>query len=178
MEHSAIGGLAFHCPCCKEARALSVCNPFDEFTKMGHKKRSEQKKMPLKKLNSLPPPEKDSEVTALTAQGLAHALGFSPADVDRAGFRAHRACTASVSWDDATEMRRLVLKDIVMCAALQPLLVLQCAARVWRARARVKRIREQALKSSVKRKKKSRGLSVNMLEQEQVKEEASVRSIS
>lgn len=157
----SVGGLAFHCPCCKEARSLSVHNPFDDFTKMGHKKRKDLiKKKKLKRLQTLPPPQAREE-TVLTAGGLAQALGFSPEDVDRAGFRVHRESSASVSWDDATEMRLLILKDILLHAVLEPLLVLQCAARVWRAKARVKKAREQLMKSK-RKKKTSRGLSLNL----------------
>jgi hypothetical protein len=161
QHEQTVGGLAFHCPCCKEARSLSVHNPFDEFTTMGHKKRKDLiKKKKLKKLNTMPP--KAADETVLTASGLAQALGFSPEDVDRAGFRVHREYSASVSWDDATEMRRLILKDILLHAALKPLLVMQCAARTWRAKARVKRLREMALKSSRRKNKTSRGLSMNI----------------
>lgn len=155
----SVGGLAFHCPCCKEARSLSVHNPFDDFTKMGHKKRKDLiKKKKLKRLDTLPATQAKEE-TVLTAGGLAQALGFSPEDVDRAGFRVHRENAASVSWDDATEMRLLILKDILLHAALEPLLVLQCAARVWRAKARVKKAREQSMKAK-RKKKTSRGLSL------------------
>ena len=145
----AVGGsLAFFCPCCKERRQLSANNPFQEFNKHGHKnlwkEKEKEKKKRLKRLKSTITPRKPAsrETTALTADGIAHELEFTPEDIDRAGFRVYRNSNAKVSWDDATEMRRLILKDILLHAALEPLLVIQCAARCWRARVRVKKIRE------------------------------------
>lgn len=156
-------GLAFFCPCCKEQRSLHTHNPFAEFTSMGHKNFKREKKKKLRRLKSTVEVQeaaaakragKEGEVTVLTAEGLARELGFAPEDVDRAGFRVHRNSHARVSWSDADEMRRLILKDVLLHAVLEPLLVLQCASRCWRAQARVKKAREMALKSSKKKKKK------------------------
>lgn len=159
---ASVGGLAFFCPCCKEKRSLNTHNPFSEFTKMGHKNPKKEKKKKLQRLKSSVEMKEEAaakqagrtkEVTVMTAEGLARELGFAPEDVDRAGFRVHRNSQASVSWSDTDEMRRLILKDVLLHAVLEPLLVLQCAARCWRAQARVKKMREAVMKSSKKKKK-------------------------
>jgi hypothetical protein len=170
QQQPSVAGLAFFCPCCKESRSMATHNPFDDFHKHGHKNpKKEKKKKKLKRLTSslAEPVRRGEEATASTAEGLARELGFSPEDVDRAGFRVHHNPSASVSWSDCCEMRRLILKDVLLHAALEPLLVLQCAARCWRARARVQRARrEAALRATKKKKKKSRGSSINTLEPE------------
>lgn len=165
------GGLAFFCPCCKEERSLKTHNPFAHFTKMGHKNFKREKKKKMRRLKSTLEVQeaakrsgKGGEVTALTAEGLARELGFAPEDVDRAGFRVHRNTHARVSWNDADEMRRLILKDVLLHAVLEPLLVLQCAFRCWHAQARVKKAREMALKSSKKKKKLRASISLETKE--------------
>ena len=137
---------------------MDTNNPFSEFTNLGHKNPKREKKKKLQRLKSTMevqgnPSSREGEVTTLTAEGLARELGFAPEDVDRAGFRVHRNGQASVSWNDTDEMRRLILKDVLLHAVLEPLLILQCAFRCWRAQARVKKFRDMAMKSSKKKKK-------------------------
>lgn len=154
-EVGSLGELAFYCPCCHESRSLAIHNPFDDFSKHGKSFRPNSKKK-LKRLTTPAKPRDkvNVEVTTMTHQGLAETFGFTPEDVQRAGFRVRQKPSASVSWDDATEMRRLILKDMVMQAALEPLLVLQCAFRCWRSKFRVKKIREAKEEEAKKKKKR------------------------
>lgn len=156
---------------------MDTHNPFAEFTTMGHKNPKKEKKKKLRRLKTMEEVKKSSaaaaagrgpEETALTAQGLARELCFTPEDVDRAGFRVHRNSSATVSWDDVAEMRRLILKDVLLHAVLEPLLVLQCASRCWRACARVQKAREGALKSSKKKKKPHRTSTSSLMQQDEV----------
>lgn len=164
FDHGA-EGLAFYCPCCKEARSLTVHNPFNDFKDLGHKKRKEvMTKRKLKKLPShhtAPDKETIKEITAMTPEGLAKELDFTAEDVERAGYRVHHNANVSVSWDDTTEMRRLILKDVLMHAAYDAAVTIQCAARCWRAKARV-----QSAAMLKARKKKKRASAQSLPDQE------------
>eukprot|EP00602_Paraphysomonas_sp_CaronLab_P010123 CAMPEP_0185029618 /NCGR_PEP_ID=MMETSP1103-20130426/16034_1 /TAXON_ID=36769 /ORGANISM="Paraphysomonas bandaiensis, Strain Caron Lab Isolate" /LENGTH=172 /DNA_ID=CAMNT_0027564429 /DNA_START=114 /DNA_END=633 /DNA_ORIENTATION=+ len=113
--------LGFTCPCCKEVREMGTHNPFDNFKSMGKKKRQVVKTKPKKGKVLIKPkslPEKTKEVTALSAEALVSSVGASLSD-ERAmsELRVNSRKSATVSWDDATEMRRLILEDMVIKAA-------------------------------------------------------------
>jgi hypothetical protein len=139
--------LGFTCPCCKEIREMGHHNPFEAFSKMGKKKIETKLKKPqiLLKPRSVSPQPR--ELTALSAESLTESIGFDiEKDENAAQIRVHNKNSATVSWDDATEVRRLILKDMIYRAAARPATTIQCFYRCWKARNRVRKVRDLALK--------------------------------
>lgn len=135
--------LGFTCPCCKEVREVGHHNPFAAFGKMGKQKIQPKLKKPkiLLKPKSVSSPPK--ELTALSAESLSESIGFDiDSDENIAKLRVHDKKAATVSWDDATEVRRLILKDMIYQAAAGPATTIQCFFRCWKARNRVRKVRE------------------------------------
>ncbi len=132
--------LGFTCPCCKEIREMGTYNPFEKFKKLGrHKPKSKTNN--LGKVLVKPPPKQ--ELTSLSPEVLFHSIGFNhenPNLLDQ--FRSFENKSMTVSWSDSTETRRLIMKDMVFQAATLPAITIQCMFRCWRARAKVRKIRE------------------------------------
>ena len=136
--------LGFTCPCCKEVREIGHYNPFEAFTKMGAKKKDLFKlKKPKILLKPRSYPSQPNEFAALSAERLSATIGYDINDPDNMSqLRLHEKKTATVSWDDGTEVRRLILKEMCFQAASKPATVIQCFFRCWKARVRVRKIRE------------------------------------
>jgi hypothetical protein len=129
--------LGFTCPCCKEVREMGNYNPFEKFKKLGQSK-------PKPKPNSakiLIRPRPPVEVTALSAEALVTSIGFEPTN-HLEQYRVYEKNCVTVSWNDATEIRRLIMTEMVYQAADLPVIAIQCMYRCWKARARVRKVRE------------------------------------
>jgi hypothetical protein len=130
--------LGFTCPCCKEVREMGSYNPFERFKKLG-KSKSKPKPQPHGKI--LIRPRAPAEITALSPQSLAATIGYE-SQTPLEQYRVYDQKSVTVSWNDTTETRRLIMKDMVLKAADIPAITIQCMVRCWRARARVRKIRE------------------------------------
>lgn len=143
--------LGYNCPCCKELRTMEQYNPFETWKTFGKKK--PKKVAPLKKLHrAKPKPKEISEVTTLTAQGMAISSNVAPSQFVE--YRTFNKTYATVSWDDTAEMRRFILKQYVLKAVERYVITMQCAIRCWTARLRVQRKRE-SVEASKKRSNKT-----------------------
>ena len=143
--------LGFTCPCCKEVREVGKHNPFLAFQNMGKKNHDAVKKPKSQKILLKPrrPPPTPEELTALSAASLSQSIGFNAEDSDNISrLRVHEKKSATVSWDDATEVRRLILKDMIYAAAAGPATTIQCFFRCWKARTRVRKIRDKKKKQN------------------------------
>ena len=137
--------LGFTCPCCKETREIGHHNPFEAFKNMGAKKRVDliKPKKPKILLKPRSYPNQPKELTALSAESLSESIGYDVDDHDNISkLRLHEKKSATVSWDDGVEVRRLILKEMIYQAATRPAITLQCFFRCCKARMRVKKIRE------------------------------------
>lgn len=131
--------LGFTCPCCKEVREMGTYNPFERFKKLGKSKAKIRAQQPTGKI--LIRPRNPVEITALSPEALVTSIGFESSNLLNE-FRVYERKSVTVSWNDATETRRLIMKDMVYQAADLPAITIQCMFRCWRARARVRKIRE------------------------------------
>lgn len=138
--------LGYTCPCCKEMRSLEQYNPFKSkiaslfksYTSKDVVKVKSTKVVPFTKRSTLGP-----ERTTKSVEYLAVVAGFSLDSLANSNFRTYEGTFASVSWDDAIEMRRYAMKMILLKLANASATKIQTMARIARAKARAKRIREQ-----------------------------------
>jgi hypothetical protein len=152
--------LGYHCPCCKELRTMEQYNPFETWKAFG-KKKKEKTIPPLKKVHKVKtsPKKNKQEITATTAEGLALSSGLSTKEL--AGYRTLNRASGKVSWNDATEMRRLILKNIVMKSVMKYVVIIQCCIRSFIARRRVKKIRDSKRKTQKINKASSQSSFIN-----------------
>jgi hypothetical protein len=129
--------LGFTCPCCKEVREMGNYNPFEKFKKLG-KSKNKPKPNSAKILIRPRPPV---EITALSPEALVTSIGFERAN-HLEQYRVYDKSCVTVSWNDATETRRLIMTEMVYQAAELPAMTIQCMYRCWKARARVRKVRE------------------------------------
>jgi hypothetical protein len=136
--------LGFTCPCCKEVREMGHYNPFEAISKLGKKKN--KPKLAQSKIVVKPKSRPRPEVSTLSPEVLVETIGFKSDANPLDGFRVIRSSSGVVSWNDATETRRLILQKMLLKAAEGPVITIQCFFRCWRARAKVRKVRELLLK--------------------------------
>lgn len=133
--------LGFTCPCCKEIREMGSYNPFERFKKLGKKKSKQKNYNSSGKILIRPPPPQ--ELTALSPEVLINSVGFETENTNLLeDNRVFNRKSITVSWNDTTETRRLIMKEMIYKAAEIPAITIQCMFRCWRARARVRKIKE------------------------------------
>lgn len=114
-------------------------NPFERFKKLGKKKTKTKSQPSQEKI--LIKPRAPIEITALSPQSLLTTIGYeSTTPVEQS--RVYDKKSVTVSWNDTTETQRLIMKEMIYQAAELPVITIQCMVRCWRARTRVRKIRE------------------------------------